>query len=104
MSDFFKPEDPFYDFLKKFMSDLPKMNDNHREPYIQMLEKLYPPLADIGQIIKHNQVPIYQFTTEQIRMLGCIHFRFKYDTSIIDVSTRFIFKEKAEELMKAYSK
>lgn len=104
MHDFLKPEDPFYDFLEKFMDDLPKMNDNHREPYIQIVEKLYPPLADVGQAIKQNQAPIYQFTTEQVGMLGYVHYRFKYDKSIVDVSTRFILKEKAEELMKVYKK
>lgn len=104
MNDFFKPDDPFYDFLKKLMQDLPKLNDNHREPYIQIVEKLHPPLADVGQQIKQNLTPVYSFTPEQVGMLGYIHYRFKYDKSMVDVSTRLTLREKAEQLMESYTK
>lgn len=103
MSDYTKDKDPFYTFLKKFIADMPKFNDSYREPYIEIVEDIYPTFKDIGQPVKLNLPAKQLLTDEQRHLLGCIHYRLKYDRSPIDDSTRFVFLEAANKLMKEYS-
>lgn len=102
MDNYIKDKDPFYTFLKKFIADNSKMNDDYRIVYTEIVEDLYPVLKDIGQPIKLNMPAKQTLTDSQLELLCFIHYRLKYDTTPVDESARFIFLLEANKRMDEY--
>lgn len=102
MDNYIKDKDLFYTFLKKFIADNSKMNDDYRIVYTEIVEDLYPVLKDIGQPIKLNMLAKQTFTDNQLELLCFIHYRLKYDKTPVDESTRFIFLREANKRMGEY--
>lgn len=102
MENYLKEKDPFIAFLKKLLDDIPKMDNNYREAYIDIVEALHPPLADIGQLLKQNIPAKNKFNPDQLSFIGFIHYRMKYDKNSIDESARFVILEAANELREKY--
>lgn len=103
MESYIKDKDLFYTFLKKFIADNSKMNDDYRAIYAEIVEELYPVLKDIGQPIKLNLPAKQAFTNSQLELLCFIHYRLKYDTTPVDESARFIFLQEAKKRMDEYT-
>ena len=102
MDNYIKDKDPFYTFLKKFIADISKINDDYRVVYTEIVEDIYPVLKDIGQPIKLNLPAKYKFTDSQLELLCFIHYRLKYHTTPVDESARFIFLQEANKRMDGY--
>lgn len=99
MDYYIKDKDTFKTFLNKLLVDIPKMDDNYRDAYVDIVEEMYPIFKDIGTTVKNNNVTTTTFTQSELGLLGFIHYRLKFDTSPIDESTRCVLKREAEKLM-----
>jgi hypothetical protein len=95
---YIKNRDKFGLFIKKFKKDIPKINDNYRDFYIEIVEDLYPKLKDIGQS-NHTHNTISSLNKTQLELLGFIHYRLKFDMTPIDEATQRVFNEIVETLL-----